>query len=402
MSRSHYRIFSPGKIGHLPLSNRLVRSATWDPAILRKRKMTGEVLDLYARLAAGGVGLIITGDFSVIPPHALDNPNCSALACSYDDARIEGFGLLPNVVRNSASDCKIVAQISADFPGIAPSEISSRFSTRKPKVLSTEQVRFIIRCLAECISGVKQEGFDGVQLHAAHGGVLSQFLSPHTNRREDEYGGSLSNRVRIIRESVLLARDRVGDFPILIKLNGTDYLEGGIDIENLPELARKIEAAGIDAIEVSGGMVDCLARPESELGFRAVPKPESQTRLGHPDKQSYFLDYAQSLDAKIPVILVGGNRDVECLEKILRQEKVDFIAMCRPLISEPDLPRRWLEGRGSSGTDCISCNACIWDMSDSLKKGKTWVAVCVFKHDKERFRTAEEWLSTWVERMIVS
>ncbi len=402
MIRSHYRIFSPGKIAGLELPNRLVRSATWDPAILRERKMRKEVLDLYGKLAAGGIGLIITGDFSVIPKKALDEFNPHTGTCSYDDVRIEGFEQLPLVVRNASPGCRIIAQISVGYPGIVPSMVSSRFSIRQPRVLSVDQIKFIINCLAECICGVKQDGFDGVQFHAAHGGVLSQFLSPYTNRREDEYGGSVSKRIRIIREAVKRARERVGDFPILIKLNGTDYLEGGIETKDLPAMARELEAAGIDAIEISGGMIDCLARSESDLGFRPVPRPESQTRINRPERQSYFLEYARNLGAKVPVILVGGNRDVESLEEILQQEEIDFIAMCRPLISEPDLPRRWMEGKGKRGTDCISCNACIWDMNESIKSGKNWIAVCVYKQDKKRYRAAMEWLSTWVERTLVS
>jgi len=248
---------------------------------------------------------------------------------------------------------------------------------------------------------MKALGFDGVQLHAAHGGLLSCFLSPYTNRRDDVYGGSVKNRARMVREIVSGAREKVGDFPILIKMNGTDYVPGGIGVEDLPELAQEMQSCGVDAIEVSGGMWDCLARTEEELGFRPAPAPESHTRIERPDKQSYFLKYAERLDLDIPVILVGGNRDVERLEEIVRGDKVDFVALCRPLISEPDLPQRWLEGRGKNTTDCISCNACLYDMYVHPGRPEPGLVRCVFKHDKQGYKMAQRWLASWVEENIV-
>ena len=134
-----------------------------------------------------------------------------------------------------------------------------------------------------------------------------------------------------------------------------------------PEMARVIEQAGVDAVEVSGGMWDCLARSEKELGFRPAPLPESRTGIEAPEKQSYFLEYAEKLSLNVPVILVGGNRNVERMEEILRQGAVDFFALSRPLIREPDLPNRWLAGEGAATADCLSCNSCLL----SLGKGPT-------------------------------
>jgi 2,4-dienoyl-CoA reductase-like NADH-dependent reductase (Old Yellow Enzyme family) len=400
MRRHHYKVFSEGKIGSLTLPNRLVRSATWDPSILYQRRMTEEVESLYDEVAAGGVGLIITGDFSVIPKGILDEVKSGGRRMSYADVKIEGFANLAKKVHATAPRCKILAQLSGEYPGVGPSDIPSPFRGTKLKPLSTEQIRAIVNCFIQAIAGVKDDGFDGVQLHAAHGGLLSRFLSPYTNRREDEHGGSIENRARIIREIVDGARRMVGDFPILIKMNCTDYVEGGIDIDTFPELAQAIESSGVDAIEISGGMWDCLVRPEDELGFRPVPAPESHTGIKSPEKQSYFLKFAEKLKLDVPVIMVGGNRDVERLEEIIKQGKVDFFALCRPLISEPDLPKRWLEGRGSSGTDCISCNACIYDMRTHVEERKPWVATCLVKHDKKRLKAAQQWLSSWVKKNV--
>lgn len=400
MRRDHYQIYSEAKIGHLVLSNRLVRSATYDPSLFLEQKMRDEVLDLYSKLATGGVGLIITGDISVVPQSFLDEIDSSDVESSYERVRVKGFGRLVDVIRDAAPQCKIVAQISADYGGMAPSAIPSPVSGKMRIPLTTDQIRVIVECSVNTIVGVKMEGFDGVQFHAAHGGLWSRFLSPYSNRREDDYGGSVFNRVRIIREIVSRAREKVGDFPILIKMNGTDYVEGGIDADSFPDVAREIERCGVDAIEISGGMWDCLVRPEEQLDFYPVPAPESHTRIKAPEKQSYYLSAAESLDLEIPVILVGGNRDIERLERIIQQGKVDFISMCRPLISEPDIPKRWLEGKGSSGTDCVSCNSCIYDMWDCVGRGEPWVATCLLKHERGRVKEAQRWLSSQRQRLL--
>jgi 2,4-dienoyl-CoA reductase-like NADH-dependent reductase (Old Yellow Enzyme family) len=401
MRRDHYEIFSEGKIGTLTVPNRLVRSATWDPSILVRRRMTDKVLNLYEQLALGGVGMIITGDFSVVPEGIFDEGITHKSAYAYDDVKIEGFDRLAEVVHRAAPRCKIVAQLSGEYPGVGSSDIPSPFTEERTRPLSAEEIHVITGCFVETITHIKDEGFDGVQLHAAHGGLLSRFLSPYSNRRTDEYGGSAENRARIVTEIVRRAREKTGNFPILIKMNCTDYVEGGIDIANFPKLGKEIERSGVAAIEISGGMWDCLVRTEEELGFRPVPSPESHTRIERLDKQSYFLEYAERLDPSIPVILVGGNRDVERLEEIVRQRKVDFVALCRPLISEPDLPNRWLAGRGSSGTDCISCNSCIYNMIVHPGKEEPGVATCLFKHDKQQHRIAQQWIASWVEKNVI-
>ncbi len=398
MGRHHYRIFSEGQIGPLTLSNRLVRSATWDPSILAERRMTEAVLDLYRDLALGGVGMIVTGDFSVVPEGMFSSDGSSERTFAYDDVKIEGFDRLVDVVRAAAPRCKIVVQLSGEYYGVGPSDIPSPFTPDRDRPLTASEIQTIVHCFVETIARIKEEGFDGVQLHAAHGGILSRFLSPYSNRRSDAYGGSTRNRARIISEIVSGARARVGDFPILIKLNCTDYVRGGLDIDNFPELATEVERAGFDAIEISGGMWDCLALPEEELGFRPVPAPESHTHIHHPEKQSYFLEYARRIALDIPVILVGGNKDVERLEEIVRQGHVQFIAMSRPFISEPDLPNRWLEGRGSSGVDCISCNSCIYYMIMHPGLPGPTVATCLFKKDRQQTKIAQKWLASWVEQ----
>jgi 2,4-dienoyl-CoA reductase-like NADH-dependent reductase (Old Yellow Enzyme family) len=218
---------------------------------------------------------------------------------------------------------------------------------------------------------MKLIGFDGVQLHAAFlHNCLSYFLSPYYNHRADNYGDTVTNRARIVKEIISKARERVGDFPIIIKINGTDNIEGGMDINQFPEMAKGIEESGVDAIEISG-------MPYAPRGQKAT-------------KQPYFLEYAKRTDVDCPVILIGGNRDVEKMEQILVGESVDYISLCRPLICEPDLPNRWLDGDGSAKAECKSCNSCQYTL---FQMGRDHV-ICLNKHDRENHRCAQKYLAS--------
>ena len=176
----------------------------------------------------------------------------------------------------------------------------------------------------------------------------------------------------------------MGNFPILIKVNCDDQVENGIDKNNFPELAEQMEKAGVDAIEVSCEMWNCLVRSKKDLRFMPLPIPESRTWINAEKKQSYFASHTKNLNLAIPIILVGGNKNIETLEKMKGQGHIDFFSFSRPLICEPDLPNRWLEGRGSKKADCISCNTCVI----TLQKGTT----CLLKEDREKHKYAHQFL----------
>jgi len=389
------QMFSPGRIAGMVMENRLIRAATWDPSILAGRVLNDEVRAVYRRVAAGGVGAIITGDFSVVPEGAFEGSRVLGPEHPYAQVRIAGFHDLVRIVREENPACRVITQISAEVMGYAPSSIPSPYTRDQAQELSIPQIRYLTSCFAEAIEGLHQAHFDGVELHAAHGGLLSQFLSPYTNRREDEYGGSLEGRTAFLRNIIHAARERVGDFPILVKVNSTDYIPGGVDFDTFPDLARAVAAAGANAIELSGGMWDCLIRPEEELGFPPVPAPESHTWLSSRSEQSYFYPAAAALSLDIPVILTGGNRDAIYLETLLRSG-VDFIGLCRPLIREPDLPARWRRGE-TTRIRCTACNACIYDMWTHVMAGEPWVTRCLLDEEPEKRKAAQNWLNAWVD-----
>jgi len=335
------RVLAKGRIGTLDVANRLVRSATAENA-WRESEMTEEGLGLYRGLAAGGVGLVITGYMGV----TRDGRASDTMTLISEDRFVPGLRRIAAVVHETRKDCKVVAQLghvglqTTVSEPVGPTTTAWPKLKAKPRALTAEEVEGIVASFAQAARRAREAGFDGVQLHGAHGYLLSAFLSPFTNTRTDRYGGSLEKRVTVIREIVDQARPLVGpDFPILIKVNGDDFVAGGTDIESFPQLASAIEKAGVQAVEVSGNS----------------PVREN---VG-PDEQSYFLKYAQKLRLGVPVILTGGNRSLERLEKIAEAGIPAFFGLARPLLREPDLPARWREGRGAPEATCISCNRCI-------------------------------------------
>ena len=387
MKRSSYKIFSSGAIAGLTLKNRLVRAATFE-GISSRGKVTDEILDLYRKLAEGGIGLIISGSlFATSPNRPEDNQD-------FAEYKIKGLESLSRAVHNTAGDCKIFGQVNVvgSGPGAA-SNFPTTFSSRKCQAATKDEISQIERCFVQVIRRLKDSGFDGAELNAGHGYFLSSFLSPYMNRRADEYGGSVENGIRIIKEIVLEAREHVGDFPILVKMNCTDHM-GEQDIEWYREVAKELENIGVDAIELSSGIPECLDRTEEELGFPPILNPSAHVRLRTEDYQSYHLRYAEKMDIEIPVILTGGNRDIERLESIVEADTADFIGISRPLIREPDLPNRWMEGRGGKATGCISCNSCFYPMMGPDQDSRLR---CVHMGDRQLHREAQEWLGSWVE-----
>jgi len=387
MKRSSYKIFSSGVIANLAFKNRLVRAATFEGVSIHA-EVTDEIIDLYRKLAEGGIGLIITGALFATSPKKPEED------LDFVEYVIEGLENLASVVHESVGDCKIFGQVNVvgSGPGAA-SDFPTPFPSRKSRAVTKDEILQIEQCFVQVITRLKDSGFDGAELHAGHGYFLSSFLSPYMNRRTDEYGGSVSNGIRIIKEIVSDARERVGDFPIIVKMNCTDHV-GEEDTYWYRAVAKELEQMGVDAIELSSGILECLARSEEELGFPPIRNPSAHARLRTEDDQSYHLRYAEKMDIEIPVILTGGNRDIERLESIVSEGTVDFMGISRPLIREPDLPNRWMEGRRGKTTGCISCNSCFYPMLGPDQDSRLR---CVHLEDRQLHREAQNWLETWVK-----
>lgn len=354
-------LFSPQKIGNISIKNRLVRSATAEN-MAAKAHPTDSLIKLYTDLAEGGIGLIVTGGFAVDPSSTLTK-NGTGL---FDDALIPSHKKVVQAVHNY-SDVKIAAQIvhagrqsgHKRHEMVAPSPVPS-FRGRIPRELTTEEIKDkIINQFVECGRRVYESGYDMVQLHAAHSYLLCGFLSPFSNKRTDEYGGSIENRTRILVEIYSRLRDEVGpNFPIIVKLQTQDgELAGGLSEEEGISIA-KIVADTFDAIEPSGGGGDLLGLD------RTLPS----VRFRSPDDENYFLTTAQMIKETVencPIILMGGIRNPISAEKFLQEGHADFISMSRPLIYEPDLPDRWMNGDHSPAL-CINCNKCYFAIVNGL------------------------------------
>jgi 2,4-dienoyl-CoA reductase-like NADH-dependent reductase (Old Yellow Enzyme family) len=217
------------------------------------------------------------------------------------------------------------------------------------KELTSADIHEVVDAFAAAAVRAKAAGFDGVQIHSAHGYLFNQFLSPLFNKRTDAYGGTLQNRVRVHLETIQAVRQAVGaDYPVLIKLNGRDFIEGGLELEESVEAAALMEQAGLDAVELSSGMTKF-----SQFGA-------SRMRISNQNKEAYNQEEARALKRrlKIPVILVGGIRSLPVAERLVSEGVCDFISMSRPLIREPDLVNRWQSGDRRKAA-CTSDNLCF-------------------------------------------
>lgn len=359
-------MFEDSVIGRLPLRNRIVRSATWEGMCRGDGSPTERLVALYEALAEGGVGLIITG-YAYVRPEGQQAPGMMGM---HDDARVPALQELTRRVH--ARGGTIVTQLVhaggqanrsvSGRPPVAPSAVSLPQYPETPAELSPDVIAAVAADFGRAAGRARNAGFDGVELHGAHGYLISQFLSPLANRRTDDFGGPLQNRGRFLVEVVRAVRGTVGpDYPLWIKLNGDDFLEGGFSLEEACRIARMLEENGIDAIEVSGGT------PASR------DKSPARPRIDAPEKEAYHRGMARAIkkQVRLPVGLVGGLRSPSVLEGILEAGDADFVSLARPLIREPGLVGRWSSGDRARAT-CISCNGCF---AAGLKEGGIYCVV---------------------------
>jgi 2,4-dienoyl-CoA reductase-like NADH-dependent reductase (Old Yellow Enzyme family) len=370
-------VFEATTINGMTMRNRMVRSATWEGMCEQDGRPTEKLINCYRDLAQGGVGLIISG-FAFVRPDGKQFPGKMGI---HTDEFVRAYQELTSTVHNAGGKIAIQlvhagGQTDANNAGrqpLAPSAVQVDQFPEMPAELTKDEISKIVAAFAEGARRAKAWGFDGVQLHGAHGFLINQFLSPLTNHRTDEYGGSVANRCQFLLEVYRKVRESVGgDYPVFIKLNAADNLAGGLVVGDAVYAAKALAEAGIDAIEVSAGTP---ASGEENPAREKILKPE---------KEAYNLPLARRIKEAVtcPVMVVGGFRSYEIAEKTIRDDGMDYIAMARPLIREPGLANRWLQGDSSPAT-CISCNSCFMP---GLEEGGIY---CVIEK-KEREKAARD------------
>ena len=339
-------LFSSIEVGAMTMANRFVRSATHDWMADDDGTVSDSQVELYRKLGAGGLGLIVTGH-----AYVRRDGKCSVGMTGIDeDRKIPGLSRIARAVHESGNARAVVqinfggAQMRAGLQSgelLAP---SPRDDVPQARAFTADEALELVDAYAQAARRAREAGFDGVQLHGAHGYFLNQTLSPLTNRREDEYGGE-TGRTRLARAIAVRVKELAGrDFPLLIKIASHDRMPGGLSLEESVAVTRELQDLGLDAVEVSGGM-----RPG--MNTRKPLKPENE---------GFFLEEAGRFKAalSIPVICVHGFRSLSRMQAALASGKTDMISLCRPLIREPDLVRRLQAGEAQAAT-CISCNRCM-------------------------------------------
>lgn len=355
-------MFDPISISGMELKNRFMRSATYD-GMAKDGQVTEIQIELYRKLTQGGAGLIVSGLMSVSKDGRL-SPFQNHV---FEDAHVESLSKLTEAVHQAGG--KVAVQLAhagreslvlhhsedGNLPedGILPAGPSAQEKgpgyEGRCRALSAEEIASIVQSFGRAAGLAKQAGFDAVQLHAAHAYLLAQFLSPLSNRREDEWGGPLSGRLRLHLQILKAMRKQVGgDYPLMIKLGVADGAPGGLELAEGLEAASKLAEAGFDCLEISQGL---RGSTWNEMEFK--------TKLT-PGRQNYFAQWAAQVKDRVdqPVVMVGGLRSYNSIAESLRRDDADLAALCRPLIREPDLVLRWHKDAAYK-PKCISCNQCL-------------------------------------------
>jgi len=336
----------------MKIKNRFVRSATYEAMADLDGKAIDQLLDCMAQLAQGDVGLIITGHAHVTR-EGQAGPKQMGI---YSDDMIDSLNQVTSVVHKNGGLVAVQLAhagkngIGKDaYAPLAPSDIFKE-EVKKASAMTLDDINKTVKAFGDAADRAVKAGFDAVEIHAAHGYLLSQFLSPHYNKREDEYGGILENRARFLIQVYEEIRQRVGaSFPIMVKINSEDFLENGMTVAEMITVCKMLEHRGMDAIEMSGGTFESGKLIPSRAG---TSKSE--------DREVYYREAAQSFKKEIgiPLILVGGFLSYTIAQDAVISGIADYVALSRPLIREPHLVKRWESGDQKKAR-CISCNKCF-------------------------------------------
>ena len=357
-------LFDPFSIKNLTLRNRFVRSATYDGMAEKNGRVSTKQIQMVEELARGGLGLIILG-ITYVHPSGQISPVQNSLA---DDACIPGFRNLAETAHEHGA--KIAVQLfhagretakvfnPLRKQALAPSSIPDDPNFQGThRAMTEDEIQEVIRTFGQAAGRAREAGLDAVQVHGAHAYLLSQFLSPFTNRRIDAWGGELENRLRLHREILRAIRSKVGeDYPVMMKIGVRDGFPGGLKFHEGKQASLRLARWGYDSLEISSG----LRGP----GYRNA---EFKTRINRLDQEAYFRSWCREIrpEVTVPVIMVGGLRTPALMEEVIQNGEADLISLSRPLIKEPTIIRDWRQGDRHRAT-CISCNQCF----EALLKGE--------------------------------
>lgn len=377
-------IFSTCNIAGIKLNNRICRSATYESLADMEGRPSEKLSNMYIKLAKGGVGAIITGMIGVQQNGRAQSQMCMIDRDEYVDdykrinSSLDFYGV-PLIAQLAHCGGQTDGSASGGYH-LAPSRRFYINANKCSQVLSEEDIASIIKNFINAIERAKKAGFAGVQLHAAHAYLLSEFLSGGLNSRKDNWGGSVENRFRIVSAIMKGARERVGNYPIWGKFSAYDNLKNGIREDEAIRLAVMFQEAGVDALEVSCGANDGLSTIRTtkipyeailanKLNLRTKSKiikgiaktfiPFLVKRYGPVYNYNVKAAARIKQNIDIPVIVVGGIRNINDINKIIGEKKADFISMCRPFIIEPDIVNKFKSGK-QQASKCIECCHCTF------------------------------------------
>ncbi len=327
------------------LKNRLFKSAMTEGLATPDGKATDLHAQLYKTWAEGGCGVLVSGNV-MVDHRYLERPGNVVIDHNGGEEMLRAWAAAATV-----DDTHLWMQIS--HPGrqctrlvsgkpVSASDVQLKIlgNFARPRALGEQEIPEIIQQYARVAKVAQETGFTGVQVHGAHGYLISQFLSPITNRRNDQWGGSLENRARLLLETVRAVRKAVGnDYPVAIKLNSADFQKGGFNLKESQQVVEWLNEEPVDLLEISGGTYE---QPRL-LNYKGKSKNiEEPLRESTRKREAYFLEYAKAIRevAKMPLAVTGGFRNAEFMSETLESEAVDIIGIARPLCSEPDLPNR--------------------------------------------------------------
>jgi len=348
------KLFSSLEIGGIHLENCLVRSATGEgAAVLDTGEPTPAMAEFYQRLASGGIGLVISGHVAV----SYEGRCSNTMTAFYSDDFVPAFRRLVDACHEGGAPivCQLNhggRQVNPEHQGIkalCPSSVLvDGGAGLPPEELSSDGIERLIDAFGQAARRCKEAGFDGVQIHSAHGYLISQFNSPLTNYRTDRWGGSPEKRRAFLQAIYGAMRRQVGaEFPILVKQNVAEFHAGGMLLTDAIAVCGMLDDLGVAAIELSGGIAETIP-----VAFRAKEISEKGESVFFEEECRRIRD-----TVSCPLILTGGIRTVATAERLLAEGICNGIGLCRPMIREVDLPRKWLHEKADRAL-CISCGKC--------------------------------------------